>query len=774
MRCLIPSLPHHWVLGLALGIAALCHSGSVIADPANPSEYERLQQTTRINVRNKIMPLLERYCGEACQIVDINVVVEEMIPDTEDLGFEGTSESKRSQTFYVERVETEIQIDKHVSQNSRERLQTIITNNLKNMGTSVQLTWTPIELPRIGKSVSEGEDLKQRVESKVTTSVNDVIRDYCPASCMLSHVRAQGKVLTSDEITGINPLEILQSSATNTYFHVEDIEVALSIDSELPATEREKILNVLKAKTSFVAPVRFNTNVTPFPESYSTKKARESAESADPYGLEKLKRMLILFRDLAGTKEIISSKEATSSMSSNNKDSTDTRSSSDSKIASTAENIKEYAVYILAFLVIAGIIAFIILRFSHAKQDANYMVHAFNHDQGGKGGENAEGSGEGGTRSGGEAKGKPPIPKDIGQYLRVADLKEELVNIFLDSPRVAKETFTRMLQDQGVEETAKYVHIFGKMIVFELLNDPNLSRTLYELSEFYHKSTFSFTIAEEERLLQNLKTQVTANEIRVLTGKTNEQFDFLLNLDAAQVFQLISDESSQVKSIVFTQLSPRNRRSVFNLFAGSNRVELMKELSKADAIPKEYLANVAKALHKKVMSKPQFDTQSLRSSDILLDLIERSTLKEQRSLMTRLVETNADAARAIKIKLVTLEMLPYLKDGLLLELVLGMEREDLLTFLAGTREHIRELLLSHAPRELSESWLEDLENVARIDDSKYRLVEITILNKIRLFASTGAINIMDINDMLFAETDDTKKTKDTHSDKQLPRERYIA
>jgi flagellar motor switch protein FliG len=122
--------------------------------------------------------------------------------------------------------------------------------------------------------------------------------------------------------------------------------------------------------------------------------------------------------------------------------------------------------------------------------------------------------------------------------------------------------------------------------------------------------------------------------------------------------------------------------------------------------------------------------------------------------MRNLLETNPEAARGIKLKLVTVEVMPYLKDGHLLELVLGMDREDLLSFLSGTREHIRALLLAKAPEELAESWLEDLANIKGFNEQNFRLVELKVINRIRALVNNGVINLLDINDMIFGKAED--------------------
>jgi len=251
--------------------------------------------------------------------------------------------------------------------------------------------------------------------------------------------------------------------------------------------------------------------------------------------------------------------------------------------------------------------------------------------------------------------------------------------------------------------------------------------------------------------LTGLKTRMTASEIKLMASRRAAQFEFLQLLDAQQVFLLIKEEKPQVQSIVLTQLDHQKRRAVFDMYEGQSKVALMRELCRSDAIPKEYLSNVAKALHKKVQSRSEFDVEQLRSHDIIFDLLEKATLQDQRALMADLVKTNPEVSRAIKLKLVTVEMMPYLKDGHLLEIVMGLEREDLLAFLVGCPPAIRELLLSKAPSELAAAWAEDLEQVTGTEEATYRLAELKIVNRIRTLANHGAIRLLDINDRIFAE-----------------------
>ena len=86
-----------------------------------------------------------------------------------------------------------------------------------------------------------------------------------------------------------------------------------------------------------------------------------------------------------------------------------------------------------------------------------------------------------------------------------------------------------------------------------------------------------------------------------------------------------------------------------------------------------------------------------------------------------------------------------------------MDRQSLLVFLAGTREHIRDLFLQKAPAELAQSWIEDLEQINGVDDQAYRLEELKIIGRVRQLANNGAINILAVNDMLFEQEEGINK-----------------
>lgn len=744
---------------------------SVAADQA------RFDSGVVAEARNRISGVLQKYCSDACELIQVEANTSEHLGDSEDLGFEGVT-GDRSTTTKINNFTIDIQVDDRVSSADQDRLGRLLVNAVRSFGATATVRWSSVAFPQIGVSAEVEDRLKQSLRQKIQVAVQQVVDSYCSSECVLANVSVDGKLASPDEIRGVPEKELVRDAGGRGVLRILNVDVDVSMDEKLPESNRARIFNLLKAKTRFASPVNINVIPVDFPET-STNSA-----SKDPWGLDRLRQTLQIFRDLAGTKEVITtttqnssnstsnnSREAmsverteakemreSSSLLSKEKSSASERSTASTNSERAAETMSseksqaldnQYMIYILVLLIVVLVLGAIFMRFSAASRDARVLMESMPSSQTHRQGDYSASDGQ---LRGGAAKALvgTSSKESLSVKMKIEVLREELLKAFVDNPKVARDTFSRMLQEEGVDQTSRYVHLFGPMIIFDLMNDPSLQRDLSDLSEFYYKSTFAFTDEQTLELLNGLKTKVTASEIRVMARKRTEQFDFLHNLDASQIFSLILEEKPHIQSIVLTQLDHVRRRNVFDLYAGEARIALMRELCKADAIPKEYLSNVAKALHKKVLSRTDFDTEQLRSSDIIIELLEKSSLIDQRRLMADLVKTNPDAARLIKLKLVTVEMLPYIRDGHLLEIVMGLERPELLTFLVGAPEHIRDLLLGKAPAELAQSWLEDIEQSSSIEESRYRISEMRILGRIRTLANNGAIRLVDINDRIFA------------------------
>ena len=152
---------------------------------------------------------------------------------------------------------------------------------------------------------------------------------------------------------------------------------------------------------------------------------------------------------------------------------------------------------------------------------------------------------------------------------------EELTNVYAQQPKVAKQVFSRVLTEEGVETTAKYIELFGEAIVIDMLRDPSLQGDLTELMEFYAKNPMELTDEEKLDLLQRLHNRTVAGKLVVMGNRSSNLFDFLAEMDGLQILEMVRTESLTVKSIVLTQCDPQKRSAIYSQLDEDTRMKLL-------------------------------------------------------------------------------------------------------------------------------------------------------------------------------------------------------
>jgi flagellar motor switch protein FliG len=339
----------------------------------------------------------------------------------------------------------------------------------------------------------------------------------------------------------------------------------------------------------------------------------------------------------------------------------------------------------------------------------------------------------------------------FGKRIEIERLRDELMNVFVHQPKVAKHVFTRVLTEEGVETTAQYLDMFGESVILDMLRDPSLQSDLNELTEFYAKNPIELKDDEKLELLRRLHNRTVAGKLVVMGSRSSNLFDFLADMDGLQISELIRNESLTVKSIVLTQLDPQKRAAIYAQLDDNARFQLMTELSRIDYLPRDFIFNVANALKRKRRENPKLNTEALPGSDVLLTLLERTGKDMQRTVMKNLELSNPESARNIKSKLVSLDTLRYLRDGQLLEVVLSLKHDELLTFLKAAPGDLKSIIFAKAPKDLSAELEEELETVGVISREGFANVERKIMNRMKLMANEGLINLVETNDRMLAD-----------------------
>jgi flagellar motor switch protein FliG len=742
---------------------------------ARISLVESTQKNTETQIRHMVEPLLEKYCHEECKLLSVTSTVDISVPDEVSPGFD-EAEVKQSADLAPSSARVKILMNDRVGPVSRTKLIELMQQFLGTLDYPVKIDTQLAHFPAPVGSESRVAELREKVIKQFRNTMDGLFNQFCPDQCLLADFSIATEVVNNEETQYGQPGEYIQEDGIA--IRVKDISATVLMDDILTPEERNNVLEMARLKTSAMRNVTLAARSMRFP--HPTKM---NGASQLPAGLN------YLGNGNGNAKENSTEKNLNRSLASDSKETRDSKelhdskqSSTDSKNSTNSANssesnqrqdkferyeklervesgdavqaeLKKYGLYGLVFAcaVLSLLIFVAMASFRTPGKGGSTRVERILQGMGG----DPAGAGAHSAQAGASGPMGAVTAADHREVVvlryEIERLMEEMTAVFAQAPKVAKQVFSRVLTEEGVETTAQYIELFGEGIVVDMLRDPSLQSDLSELMEFYAKNPQEMKDQEKLELLKKLHNRTVAGKLLVMGNRSSNLFDFLAEMDGLQILELVRNESLTVKSIALTQVDPQKRTAIYAQLDEETRMKLLSELSRIDYLPRDYIFNVANALKRKRRDNPRLNTEALPGSEVLVNLLERTGVAIQRSVVKNLEISNPESARTVKSKLVSLDTLRFLRDGQLLEVVLSLRHDELLQFLKGAPSPIKNAVFAKSPKELIVELEEELAQVGTLSREAYQGVERKVINRMKMMANEGLVNLVETNERMFAE-----------------------
>ena len=714
-------------------------------------------------IRHVVEPVIEQYCHDQCRIIHVETEVDLAIDDLTTPGFEDQGGGRASLAPASGKVK--LLIDEKLGATKKKEIVDLLTKHLETLDYPVLVDTTTTKFPQPASSSYKVADLREKVTKDIKNSIMSLLSQFCPKNCVLGEFDVQTEVVNPEDVDYAAGQDYFQDGPAA--IRVKGVKAKIMVDEALPAAEAAGILQMAQLKVSQFKNTDVTSESMKFPKSPDELKAAIEEATKDGKDRGPASATNTDTKETKDSKELRDSKEL--------KDTKETKTDSNNKTETVAKNetgnkserfekyekiervengdaVQKTLDKFRTFgIIISGIILALLCTLvltSFRKQIFSTLGMQGGGGEG-KGGDSkithSYGFGADSTLSSDE-KGAL-----IARRIEANRLHNELTNIFGEQPKVAKHVFTNVLTEEGVEELAQYLEMFGESVVMDLLKDPGLQGDCAELMDFYTKNTFDLTEEEKFSLLKKLHHRTTTAKMQIFGSRSATLFDFLAEMESIQIADMIKNESNTVKAIVLTQCDQKKRQAVFNSYEEMLRLKLMTELSRIDHLPKNYIFNVASALRRKKAENPKYNTEALPGSDVLVSFLEKSGLETQKAIVHQLMSSSSgDAIHALKAKLASLETIRYIKDSQVTEIATSLKHDELVQFLRGASADIRDSVLNKVPQDLAIEVSEEIDMVEPVGRESYIAIERKVLNKIKMLANQGQINLAELNERMFA------------------------
>jgi flagellar motor switch protein FliG len=688
----------------------------------NPQYWSQHEHITK-QVYRLFTQDLKKYCQDQCFLSDIQPWLIQSYDTTHpDLGFESVNASNQNH-YEVVQVDLTVLVNDRYGKSNLEKIAHLFDLQIERMPYPMHVSWKMIPFPS-KDHVAWLKQSKQRFRAQVEQEAEKTLREFCGHNCLIQRLQLQYQEEKTEENETL--LDFLVSPDGQTQLSLTRLRVDLTVNEELGYEEAERIGHLLteRLKRFYDAP-ELSLNLDPFPHRRSSIEQAPLA-NATPETQETLKILKIL-----EDRGVIQPTPNTSE---------------------TWSKAEVWALGGLAFVLLLLFLYFFVfsswLKWNPKVQKALQEAETHLHQQQSLDPQTVSPQIINVKHQDSDHPRELPKPK-LDDSILLQQLKDKVNLVFIEQPRVAKVVFGKMLSDGYLDQVAKYAMILGEIIVFELVNDTSLKDEIQALSEILSKSTQRLPESEQIVLLQELELKITGAKVRVLAKHGKANFDFITSKSPDQIYELIHDESPTVQSVILTQLDAEKRSGFFNYLEGPHKTKVLKELTGAVRFSHEYLNNLADALQRKASKRPEFSAESIQGLNVIQDLITNANYEYQKVLFNELDRNHPQTAKSMRSQIATIPVLTQLTEGVLLDILISMERETMFAFLGGTVPQIRNFILSRCPEDFAETLQDELDNQKTVNYDLYQLARERVLSKIRTLAQKGIIDLYEVNRILF-------------------------
>ena len=270
----------------------------------------------------------------------------------------------------------------------------------------------------------------------------------------------------------------------------------------------------------------------------------------------------------------------------------------------------------------------------------------------------------------------------------------------------------------GVNEAAKILpHLTAEQtekIIPELASirsvDPDEASVIFaEFQSLLERSRQSGGVQTARTILEKA---FGADKAQAMLEKTvsypdGTPFDYLQEISAERLSQLLKDESAPVQALVLSRLKPALAAAFIKSLDRERQKDIIGRMAKLSSISSEVVRRVDRAMREKSQTLSTEKGTALDGRGVLAEILKKMDPESEKSILSVLDENDAELGADVRKRLFTLDDIIRADDRFIQETLRSMSDGDLALLIAGKPEEFREKILTNVSKGRGDSVLEE-------------------------------------------------------------------
>jgi flagellar motor switch protein FliG len=505
---------------------------------------------------------------------------------------------------------------------------------------------------------NDAQLLEANVRDQVTRRIAPVLEEMAPGQAELKYVDVRVNRPTALPAGAAPGFEEL---TPGTEFVAERVEVAVTLDSKLPAQFRKDLKNLLKSKLDMLdVPVEITESVIAFP----TPRPQPQQREMSPFGYPPPPQP-------APQREREQPAPQPYPLP--------------PPPAPAVDNGTHGIPWVVA--VALGILGLLIGALGFALLSALADRRARRNIQQGSAPDRR-----------GEASG------GAGQLAAVDHLPE--VRRALREDRVlARRVMGELLRENQIEKVAVAVELIGPGVVEDLRGDPACASALREAAALLVDGR---PRSDTREIVDQLHRRILKHRMVGADDPVEQEFAFLLGVSPARLAAVLDPEPPSVRAAALRYAPAHLRSTYLESRSTGERAALAAAIASPKSLSKEHLLDVAATLRARAIEQAHLDSGQTGDIDLAVELVEERPMDEQAEILDAMRRADPVKARAVEAALITEQSFELVSEEVLGATVVGVPTEILARFLRTASATVASRTISTLPRTVAAALEEDL------------------------------------------------------------------
>lgn len=184
-------------------------------------------------------------------------------------------------------------------------------------------------------------------------------------------------------------------------------------------------------------------------------------------------------------------------------------------------------------------------------------------------------------------------------------------------------------------------------------------------------------------------------------------FDYLQEISAERLSQLLKDESAPVQALVLSRLKPALAAAFIKSLDRERQKDIIGRMAKLSSISSEVVRRVDRAMREKSQTLSTEKGTVLDGRGVLAEILKKMDPESEKSILSVLDENDAELGADVRKRLFTLDDIIRADDRFIQETLRAMSDGDLALLIAGKPEEFREKILTNVSKGRGDSVLEE-------------------------------------------------------------------